>query len=272
LFENKVENITRSLKEIYSIIRGNDVAGRGTVVLPEDIWVVSYPKSGNTWTRFLIANLMFPDESVSFLNIERLIPDIYVSPNSLLLSAQSPRILKSHEYFDPRYQRTIYIVRDPRDVLLSYYHHQLKFKLIPEGYSLHSFALSFIDGKLDPFGSWGENVGSWMGARQDDKQFLLLRYEDLLDSTESNLARVAQFMGRSIHERALAVAVEKSSADRMRKLEKAEATQWRATRKTRLDKPFVRSATSGGWQSQLPDDIASMVAEKWERQMTEATT
>ena len=53
---------------------GRDHAGRNFTVYPDDTFLVSYPKSGNTWVRFLLANLLFPDEEVGFANINRLLP------------------------------------------------------------------------------------------------------------------------------------------------------------------------------------------------------
>ena len=49
--------------------------GRNLRVFPDDVFLVSYPKSGNTWTRFLIANLVFPEKQPDFANINELIPD-----------------------------------------------------------------------------------------------------------------------------------------------------------------------------------------------------
>jgi hypothetical protein len=49
--------------------------GRSLDILPDDIFLVSFPKSGNTWTRFLLANLRFPNEPATWANINRLIPD-----------------------------------------------------------------------------------------------------------------------------------------------------------------------------------------------------
>ena len=43
-----------------------------------------------------------------------------------------PRILKSHEHFDYRYKRMIYIVRDPRDVLISFYNYQITMRRLSE--------------------------------------------------------------------------------------------------------------------------------------------
>ena len=63
------------VKLVIKYLLGTDRAERNFAVYPDDTFVVSYPRSGNTWTRFLIANLMHPEKEVSFKNIESLIPD-----------------------------------------------------------------------------------------------------------------------------------------------------------------------------------------------------
>ena len=49
--------------------------GRNLDVFPDDVFLVSYPKSGNTWTRFLVANLAYPATPANFFTINTLIPD-----------------------------------------------------------------------------------------------------------------------------------------------------------------------------------------------------
>src|SRR5467141_466425 len=92
------------------------------LILPDDVFLVSYPKSGNTWTRFLVANLVYPEKNPDFSNINELIPDPEAMHKRDLERAARPRLIKSHQYFDPRYPKVIYIVRDPRDVVLSEYY------------------------------------------------------------------------------------------------------------------------------------------------------
>src|SRR5438046_5865734 len=90
--------------------------GRNFSVYADDTFLVSYPRSGNTWTRFLIANLLHPEIEVGFANIESLVPDTAALSSRTLKRVSRPRVLKSHQYFDPRYTNVVYVVRDPRDV------------------------------------------------------------------------------------------------------------------------------------------------------------
>ena len=101
----------------------NKIFKTGRVIYGDDIFLVSYPKSGNTWLRFLLAYCLFDIEPgrVNFHNIENFIPDMYVNwPNRNLAR---PRIIKSHEKFTKNYPRVIYLYRDGRDVMVSYYYH-----------------------------------------------------------------------------------------------------------------------------------------------------
>jgi hypothetical protein len=226
--------------------------------------LVSYPRSGNTWTRFLIANLISYDEPVTFANIEKKIPDPTAINRKTLARIPRPRIIKSHECFDPRYKKVVYIVRDPRDVLVSYYYFQLKKRFIEDGYPMDRYISRFIAGDTDnSYGSWGENVVGWLATRGSSSKFLLLRYEDMIEQPSLELSKVAAFLGIEPTTERLARAVEMSSADRMRQLEKAEADVWISTRKTRQDIPFVRNASKGGWRSTLPENFVAQIESAW---------
>jgi hypothetical protein len=120
--------------------------GRNLAVYPDDTFLVSFPKSGNTWARFLIANLVRPNEKIDFSSVNGVIPGPEVTSNRELLRVARPRIIKSHQYFDPRYKQVIYIARDPRDVVVSQYHFQRKRKLIVDGFPLTDFVGKFIAG------------------------------------------------------------------------------------------------------------------------------
>lgn len=258
------------IKTVIKYILGTDRAERNFAVYPDDSFVVSYPRSGNTWTRFLIANLVYPEKNVGFTNIEKLIPDTSSQSNRALKATPRPRIIKSHEYFDHRYRKVIYIVRDPRDVALSYYDFQRKYMQIDDGYPLEQYVEDFVEGRLISidWGTWAENVASWIYTRGKNKNFLLLRYEDMMKDTTHELTRIAQFFGIEPEPTRLQQAIERSSADRMRELEKLEADQWIATKNRRKDIPFVRVAKAGGWRTSLPVKSVEQIENAWGELMT----
>jgi Sulfotransferase domain len=249
----------------YAVKRalGLDLAGKHYTVFPDDTFLVSYPKSGNTWVRFLLANLIHPNETVGFSNINRLLPAPGVLSRRFLKTLPRPRILKSHEPFDVRFRKVIYLVRDPRDVAVSEYHFDLKKRYIDAGMTLDQFVRLFISGGTSSYGSWWEHAASWIGPRYGNPLFRLARYEDLLADPVAETAKIAEFLGIPADAERLKAAVERSSADRMRKLEKQDADQWTGTKDTVKEIPFVRAAKSGGWKESLPRHAVEEIEVAW---------
>lgn len=242
---------------------------RDITIFPDDVFLTSYPRSGNTWTRFLVGNLVYQNEPVTFLNVERLVPDMYKHSDGTLRNLPRPRIMKSHECFDPRYKRIIYVVRDPRDVAISNYHWEMKQRSREDSYPIEKFVPRWIEPICWPrLGSWGEHVTSWLSTRQGKEGFLLLRYEDMLAHPEKQLERVARILDIDPVPERLARAAELSSADRMRRLEKDQGSKWVQTRYTRQDKQFVRKAASGDWRTKLPAESVRAIESAWGDIMT----
>jgi len=258
------------LSETRRVLTGNQIAGRGLTVFPDDIFLASYPRSGNTWVRFLVGNLLHQDSPVSFSNIESRIPEIYFNTDRFLRQLPRPRMLKSHECFQPHYPRVIYIVRDPRDVAVSFFHHNVKARNIPDDYPIASFVPRFIRGEFDRrFGCWRDHVLSWTALREGDERFLSLRYEDMKADPAQALRKMVGFLERCSFRnidsspKALQLAIELSSPERMRALEKQEASRWVLTKSTRSDKSFVRSATAGGWKRELTPESVAAIESAW---------
>ena len=252
------------IKVVLKYLLGKDYAGRNLAVYPDDTFLVSFPRSGNTWTRFLIANIAFPGVDVSFTNLERLIPDTSSQSSRALKRTPRPRLIKSHEYFDARYPKVIYIVRDPRDVALSYYDFSRKYRHIDDSCSIEKYGSIFVHSvPWSSWGTWGENVGSWVAPLRRNPKFLLVRYEDLKRDTVGELSRIASFMGVPASPDQLAGAVAASSADHMRDLERLQSKQWVATKGKRDDIPFVRQAQAGSWKELLPHGSVVEIEAAW---------
>jgi Sulfotransferase domain len=253
------------LRDVRNAVLRRTPARRDLTALPDDIFLTSYPKSGNTWLRFMIGNLVFP-EPVTFSNVETKLPDIYRCSNRALLQTARPRILKSHEAFDARYPRVIYVVRDPRDVAVSKYRWSIKWGM-SESIPMEEYVQGLIRGQQDiatEHTAWGDHVVSWLAMRGYREDFLLVRYEDVQSRPREELARVARFLGVEPAPQRLERAIELSSAERMRKLEQVESEKWSVTRNTpRKDLPFVGTARAGGWRSTLPEAALAGVEAAW---------
>ena len=182
----------RHLSRVHDVLFRRTLLEREITFFDDDTFLTSYPRSGNTWTRFLLGNLVHPDEPITFLNVERLVPDMYKSADWVLRRLPRPRVLKSHECFDARYRRVIYIVRDPRDVAISNYHWETKLRSFPEDRPIEEFVPRWMDGNYwRRVGSWADHVNSWLATRQDHPGFMLVRYEDMQESPQRELARAS---------------------------------------------------------------------------------
>jgi hypothetical protein len=254
----------KSIKYATRVLLGRHNAGRNLTVFPDDVFLVSYPRSGNTWTRFLIGNLIYSNDPVTFATIEKKVPEIYLWRDRDLRALPRPRILKSHEYFDPRYRLVINIIRDPRDVAVSVYHYSIKRSDIPDGYPMQEFIPRFIAGEFfEDWATWDEHVSSWIATRAGKPGYLMLLYEEMLADPQQALLRVAEMLQISTTPAMLKRAVEMSSASQMRTLEKQEAHKWKLTKQTRQDKPFVRAAKSGGWREVLDAESVAAIESAW---------
>jgi Sulfotransferase domain len=231
-------------------------------VLAADAWLASYPRSGNTWLRFLLFELV-TGRTAEFGEI-----DARDSPTGQLgdqrhmppVLAGGGRLIKTHELYRPQYRRAVYLVRDPRDVVTS----EQRF-LRWRGYGRGrdpDFVEAFLRGAVSGFGSWRRHVVSWLdSAPAAGAEVLLVRYEDLRTEPGSWLGKIVAFLGLEIAEGALVAAVEHNSIASMRQREdRARDTVYGET-DPRFR--FVNRGRVGGWRETLDPRAAARIEERW---------
>lgn len=158
-------------------------------ILPDDLFIASYPKSGNTWLRFILANLKSNGEEVNFKNIDNYVSDVY-SAKQIINSQKNNRIIKTHQTLFEFYPKTLYIYRDYRDVLVSFYHYEMKLKHFDGTFE------EFISSKnvVIPFGSWKDHVqAAFEFKKLHHDRIHILSYEELLNSPIASIKSIAQF-------------------------------------------------------------------------------
>ena len=242
-------------------------------VRSDDTFIVSYPRSGNTWQRFLIANLLRPDERISFLNVNQFVADVYQTPEEELANHPSPRILKSHDAFTPRFPKSIYSTRDPRSVAVSMFHFRVARGKLRPNEPLDEFVRAFAKGTM--FGkqarsrirSWAENVMSWVSqADQGNPSVLLLRYEDLKADTVGELRRVANFLRIPASDAELRAAVENSSFERLQEFEQ-ELDKVDPRKDWAAGGRFIRKGAVDEWKQVFSPEQNEMICAAFEQAM-----
>lgn len=215
-----------------------------------DVYLVSYPKSGNTWMRYLLTYAIWPElADMDLVEMAAYIPSFGLPKDKVaMLDPTSPcnhlkhRIIKEHAPYNAsakhHVKRAIYIVRDGRDAMVSYWHYCNQ----RDGTSI-PFS-EFIELSARPehsYGPWREHALGWLNAPLKAK--LILRYEDMLADTATCLKQALEFLEIEVSDSVIAKAVNRASFDSMRKLEK--------TKGFNLDQlvnvEFVRQGKSGAW-------------------------
>lgn len=128
----------------------------------DDIYIVTYPRSGTTWLQMILYQ-MLTDGEMSFTHISQVIPffDRALLSRTDLAALKSPRVFKTHLPFrniSTLPGRYLYVARNGKDVLTSYYHFHRSHYGFNRG--LAEFFEDFISGTLQ-YGSWFDHVSEW---------------------------------------------------------------------------------------------------------------
>jgi hypothetical protein len=226
-----------------------------TQFLAEDIFIVGYPKSGNTWFQNLIAGAVFgvdPRFSPSAL-VHDLVPD--VSYNKYYRRYATPMFFKSHALPCPEYRQVVYLLRDGRDAMVSYRH----YREVHDGVE-YDF-LNFVTPETELYPChWPEHVDAWM-QNPYRARMLVIKYEDLLGEPVRELKRVCQFAGISRETDHLTAI---AGAGSFRNLRDKEARMGfgRPDHNFPPDKFFFRRGVAGSHKDEMPPEVLEKFLEQ----------
>ena len=213
---------------------------------PQDAFLVSYPKSGNTWLKFMLTYLLSGREA-DFDSDSTTVAEVGSHRATPSVLPGGGRLIKSHEpYSGPQrrfYRKAIYLIRDGRDVAVSYYYTLIRRGLY-EG-EFGPFLRLFLGGGVDGYGPWHQHVESWLASPlRQGASLLVLKYEDLLTHPAHDLSAAMEFLGMPAAQDRVEETIHKYSAERMRERERLSRFH---SKQKRRDIMFVRTAGRGDW-------------------------
>jgi hypothetical protein len=185
----------------------------------------------------LIANILKRnDEEIDFHTVHEYIPEVG-KQEEIIKALKRPRIMKSHAPYVSEYPKVIYLIRDGRDIYVSYYHHRLK-QLPPD-----CTFRQFLERQDHYPSTWGEHVESWISAG-DTSKILLVKYEDLVHDCNKELKRILNFIGINRSQSQLETATKASCFENMQRIEREKG---RLFRRGGPD-IFMRRGKTGDWK------------------------
>ena len=278
------------------------------------IWLASYPKSGNTLVRALLVSYFFSKDGKFNFEIiknikqfpnsdlfEKIGIDIknekeviknYIKVQESINQKNSIQFLKTHSYLfnienNPftdlnNTLGAIYIIRDPRNVVSSYAHHnsvsidEAANKLtnsIHMGGNLKSKRVS--DRTKVYLGSWSSNFHSWKSFKSTGK-YLLIKYEDLINNKKETFLKILEFIHRlqkinfTVDTSKLNNVIESTNFDKMKNLEKEEGfIESKIDIKTGKKIPFFNAGPKNNWKKNLDSKIADKIEKAFKTEMEE---
>jgi hypothetical protein len=212
----------------------------------DDVFLVSFPKSGNTWLRTLVAGVVYgiDPERAPYPLIADVIPG---HGNVFYRRYGTPTFFKSHHLPRPEYKRVVYVLRDGRDVMVSYYHHlravrgrPIDFMKVAQGHE-HLF----------PDCRWHEHVEAWL-ANPFGARMMVVRYEDLHRDPVKELRRFCEFVDVRRDEADLQLVAEKASFEKMRA---KEARHGIGIAHWPRDQFSIRRGDVGSYRDEMPGNV-----------------
>lgn len=219
-----------------------------TEFLAEDIFIVGYPKSGNTWFQNLITGVVYGVDLRFGPNalVHDLVPDFDYCTYYRRYS--TPVYFKTHVLPRPDFRRVVYLLRDGRDAMVSYRHYREAIDGVKYDF------LEFVspETKLFPC-HWSEHVDTWM-QNPYQAQMLVIRYEDLLSEPVKELRRFCEFANISRDTDHLAAVAEGASFRNLRDKE----TRTGFGRPDQIFPPgtfFFRRGIVGSHKDEMPREV-----------------
>ena len=273
------------------------------------IWLASYPKSGNTWVRLFLKhyfkkpeeefkinsfnngefkNISFPDlyllreMKIDYFNFKEIVQNWEAIQDRMNLNSKT-NFVKTHSSMctigKHRFTTTkntkgaIYIVRDPRDVLVSnsYYFgldYEKTYQRLSSSsiFELHKLKKTSEQFKKSLIGSWSDNYNSWKNYKLSP--ILIIRYEDMVLNGHNTFLRIIEYLnkidGLKIDKTKVKNSFEQTEFKKLQKMEVKHGFEDKVKKGF-----FFRSGKIGSWKDEVPNEIIKKIEKIFYQEMIE---
>ncbi|XP_069393450.1 sulfotransferase family 2, cytosolic sulfotransferase 3 isoform X2 [Paralichthys olivaceus] len=241
-----------------------------------DVFAVTYPKSGTVWMQEILPLVLnggdltpiqtIPNwDRVPWLEEKRLsiVVDKLISPRALV--THFPYHLMPASFHTSK-AKVIYVIRNPKDVLVSsYYFHQMAGFLEDPG-TLDEFIEKFLDGRV-MFGKWTDHVKSWRHTELGDR-IMYISYEEMVQDLPAALKRISGFVGKNLSEDIIQKIAENCTFESMKANNMSNFSLIPKQYMDNEKSPFFRKGVAGDWKKHLSTEqlarITSVICKEME--------
>ncbi|XP_037610838.1 sulfotransferase 1C1-like isoform X1 [Sebastes umbrosus] len=248
---------------------------------PSDLLIATYPKAGTTWTQEIVDLLLHNGDAEAcrraptYLRspcLEWFSPPPIPSGLDLLKTMDPPRIIKTHLPFHlvpPAFWenkcKTIYVARNAKDNMVSYYHFEKMNLTAPEPGPWEGYMPKFMRGELS-WGSWYDHVkGYWL--EREKKNILYLFYEDMKENPRREVERIMRYLDLSVSDEVISRIVELTSFKNMKENPMTDYSCVPVHMFDQTISPFMRKGIVGDWRNHFTPEQLKTFDEDYEKQM-----
>jgi hypothetical protein len=235
-------------RECDNVLKGNDIV------------IASYPRSGNTWLRLLLSDVIlqshgFETDTLLPIHSDNVIPNIH-DKNLHLIDPRLNlpfRLVKTHQKYSEIPQKTILLFRYPADALCSYYYFHRRYEHLKK----------YVEAGIDKFclentGEWCKHMASYIVAKHKfTDKILFVSYELLHYQAEKMLKGIADFLNIGVNKQMLQKAIKHHTFQKHHQQEKVTGEIG-----TKYNEHFFRKGLVGSHKEELKQETINYISAK----------